>query len=53
MAIRAGRRPRSTDQAPLFHVPGPHGGWFILLPYGFGFIDVPMQELRKLFPFGT
>jgi hypothetical protein len=36
------------DQAPLFHVPGPHGGWFISLLYGFGFLDVPMQELRKL-----
>jgi hypothetical protein len=37
-----------TDQAPLFHVPGRHGGWFISLLYGFGFLDVPMQELRKL-----
>jgi hypothetical protein len=38
-----------TEQAPLFHVPGPHGGWFISLLYGFGTsVDVPMQELRKL-----
>jgi hypothetical protein len=37
------------DQAPLFHVPGPHGGWFISLLYGFGLVtDAPMQELRKL-----
>jgi hypothetical protein len=38
-----------TDQAPLFHVPGPHGGWFISLLFGHGFvIDAPMQDLRKL-----
>ena len=37
------------DQAPLFHVPGPHGGWFASLLYGFGTsVDVSMQELRKL-----
>ena len=37
------------DQAPLFHVPGPHGGWFVSLLYGFGTsVDVSIQELRKL-----
>jgi len=37
------------EQAPLFHVPGPHGGWFASLLYGHGFsVDVPMRELRKL-----
>ena len=37
------------DQAPLFHVPGPGGGWFASLLYGFGTsVDVPMPELRKL-----
>ena len=37
------------DQAPLFHVPGPHGGWFASLLYGHGFsVDVPMRALRKL-----
>ena len=37
------------EQAPLFHVPGPHGGWFVSLLYGFGTsVDVPMQDLRKL-----
>lgn len=38
-----------NDQAPLFHVPGPHGGWFASLLYGHGFsVDIPMRELRKL-----
>jgi hypothetical protein len=38
-----------TGQAPVFHIPGPHGGWFISLLYGFGTsVDVPIQELRKL-----
>jgi hypothetical protein len=38
-----------NDQAPLFHVPGPHGGWFVSLLYGFGTsVDVPMRALRKL-----
>ena len=38
-----------TDQAPLFHVPGPHGGWFASLLYGHGFsVDVPMRDPRKL-----
>jgi hypothetical protein len=38
-----------TDQAPVFHVPGPHGGWFASVLYGFGTsVDVPMQELGKL-----
>lgn len=38
-----------NDQAPLFHVPGPHGGWFVSLLYGFGTsVDVPLQDLRKL-----
>ena len=42
------REPR--NQAPLFHVPGPHGGWFISLLYdhGYGGLEVPMAELRKL-----
>jgi hypothetical protein len=38
-----------NDQAPLFHVPGPHGGWYISILYGHGFsVDVPMRDLRKL-----
>jgi hypothetical protein len=38
-----------AEQAPVFHVPGPHGGWFASLLYGFGTsVDVPMQELGKL-----
>jgi hypothetical protein len=38
-----------TDQAPLFHVPGPHGGWYISVLFGHGFrVNVPMQELCKL-----
>ena len=38
-----------ADQAPLFHVAGPHGGWFASLLYGFGTsVDVTMQDLRKL-----
>ncbi len=37
------------EQAPLFHVPGPGGGWFASLLYGFGTsVDVPIPELRKL-----
>jgi hypothetical protein len=37
------------DQAPLFHVPGPHGRWYISLLFGHGSsVDVPMQGLRKL-----
>ena len=52
------RRRRSRDiarvrvpdaQAPLFHMAGPHGGWFASLLYGHGFnVDVPMRALRKL-----
>jgi hypothetical protein len=50
------RRPKDVErvrvpdeQAPLFHVPGPHGGWFVSLLYGLGTsVDVPMQDLRKL-----
>jgi hypothetical protein len=37
-----------TDQAPLFHIPGPHGGWFASLLYGYPSVDVPMRELREL-----
>ena len=38
-----------NEQAPLFHVPGPYGGWFASLLYGFGTsIDVPVPGLRKL-----
>jgi hypothetical protein len=38
-----------ADQASLFYVAGPHGGWFASLLYGFGTsVDVPMRELRKL-----
>ena len=38
-----------TDQAPLFQIPGPHGGWFISVLYGHrSSVDVPMQELRKM-----
>ena len=37
------------EQAPLFYVPGPYGGWFASLLYDFGTsVDVPMPELRKL-----
>ena len=37
------------EQAPLFHLPGPHGGWFVSLLYGFGTsVDVPMRDLHKL-----
>lgn len=37
------------DQAPVVHVPGPHGGWFASLLYGHGSsVDVPMEELRRL-----
>jgi len=37
------------EQAPLFHVPGPHGGWFASLLYGFGTsVDVPLRDLCKL-----
>jgi len=36
-------------QAPVFHVPGPHGGWFVSLLYGHGYsVDVPLRDLRKL-----
>ena len=38
-----------NEQAPLFYVPGPYGGWFTSLLYDFGAsVDVPMPELRKL-----
>ena len=37
-----------TDQSPLFHIPGPHGGWFASLLYGYPSVDVPMRELREL-----
>lgn len=38
-----------TDQAPLFHVPGRHGGWFISLLYGHDSdVIVPMRTLRRL-----
>lgn len=38
-----------NDQAPLFRVPGPHGGGFASLLYGFGTsVDVPIRDLRKL-----
>lgn len=38
-----------TDQAPLFHVPGPHGGWYVSLLYGHSSeVDVPMRTLRRL-----
>ncbi len=38
-----------NEQAPVFHVPGLHGGWFISLLYGFGGeVEVPMGELRDL-----
>ena len=38
-----------ADQAPLFHVDGPHGGWFASLLYGHrSSVDVPMRELREL-----
>ena len=38
-----------NEQAPLFHVPGPCGGWFTSLLDDFGnCVEVPMPELRKL-----
>lgn len=38
-----------NGQAPVFHVPGEHGGWFISLLYSFGTnIDVSTDELGKL-----
>ena len=38
-----------ADQAPVFHVPGPHGGWYISVLYGHrSSVDVPMRELRKM-----
>ena len=37
-----------TNQAPLFHIPGRHGGWFASLLYGHPSVDVPMRELREL-----
>jgi hypothetical protein len=38
-----------ADQAPLFHIPGPHGGWFASLLYGHqSSVDVPMRQLREL-----
>ena len=38
-----------NEQAPLFHVSGPYGGWFASLLYDFGnSVEVPMPELRKL-----
>jgi len=38
-----------TNQAPLFNIPGPHGGWYVSVLFAHGYsIDVPMQELREL-----
>ncbi len=38
-----------NDQAPVFHVPGPDGGWFASLLYGHGAsVEVPLRDLRKL-----
>ena len=38
-----------TEQPSLFHLHGPHGGWFVSLLYAYRFsIDVPMRELREL-----
>jgi hypothetical protein len=37
-----------ADQAPLFHIPGPHGGWFASLLFGYPNVDVPMRDLREL-----
>lgn len=38
-----------AEQAPLFHVDGPHGGWFISVLYGHrSSVDVPMRELYKM-----
>jgi hypothetical protein len=38
-----------ADQAPLFHIPGPHGGWFASLLYGHrSSVDVPMRDLHEL-----
>jgi hypothetical protein len=37
-----------ADQAPLFHIPGPHGGWFASLLFGYPSVDVPMRGLREL-----
>ena len=33
----------------VFHVPGPHGGWFIDLLWNFGHeVSVPWEELRDI-----
>ena len=38
-----------AEQASLFHVDGPHGGWFASVLFGHGSsVNVPMRELRKL-----
>ena len=38
-----------AEQAPLFHVDGPHGGWFISVLHGHrSSVDVPMRELSKM-----
>ena len=39
-----------VDQAAVFYLPGTHGGWFISLLYdhGYGGLEVPIPELRKL-----
>ena len=42
-------RVRIPEQAPVFHVPGEHGGVFISLLYGHNAaVDVSMDELRDL-----
>jgi hypothetical protein len=36
-------------QAPLFNLPGPHGGWYVSLLDGQGEVmDISMEELREL-----
>lgn len=38
-----------NEQASLFFVPGPHGGWYASLLYGQGqSVDVPIRALRDL-----
>ena len=54
--MKGKRRPRdvvrvrvSEDQAPMFHVPGKDGGWFLSLLWNYGHgLDIPLRELRRL-----
>lgn len=53
---RQGRRARDAavvrvpeEQTPVFHVPGPRGGWFVSLLWGFGEnVEVSWKDLLEL-----